>query len=33
MQSRDPKRMPPRVANGPILLAGVIRCYCGAAMI
>ncbi len=34
MQSRDPKRMPPRVANGPTLLAGVIRCgYCGAAMI
>ena len=34
MQSRDPKRMPPRVANGPTLLAGVVRCgYCGAAMI
>ena len=26
--------MPPRVANGPTLLAGVVRCgYCGAAMI
>ena len=34
MQSRDAKRMPPRVANGPTLLAGVIRCgCCGAAMI
>ncbi len=34
MQSRAPKRTPPRVANGPTLLAGVIRCgYCGAAMI
>ena len=34
MHSRSPRRMPPRVANGPTLLAGVARCgYCGAAMI
>ena len=34
MQSRDPKRMPPRVANGPTFLAGLVRCgYCGAALI
>ena len=34
MHSRDPRRMPPRFANGPTLLAGVARCgYCGAAMI
>jgi len=31
MQSRNPKRMPPRVANGPTLLAGLFRCgYCRA---
>jgi site-specific DNA recombinase len=34
LQSRNPKRMPPRVANGPTFLAGVARCgYCGAALI
>ncbi len=34
MQSRNPKRMPPRVANGPTFLAGLARCgYCGAALI
>ena len=34
MHSRDPKRMPPRVANGPTLLAGIARCgYCGRALI
>ena len=34
MQSRDPKRLPPRVANGPTFLAGLVRCgYCGTAMI
>ena len=34
MQSRSPKRMPPRVANGPTFLAGLARCgYCGAALI
>jgi site-specific DNA recombinase len=34
LQSRNPKRMPPRVANGPTFLAGLARCgYCGAALI
>ena len=34
LQSRNPKRVPPRVVNGPTLLAGVARCgYCGAALI
>jgi DNA invertase Pin-like site-specific DNA recombinase len=34
LQSRSPKRMPPRVVNGPTFLAGLARCgYCGAAMI
>jgi site-specific DNA recombinase len=34
LQSRSPKRTPPRVVNGPTLLAGLARCgYCGAAMI
>ena len=34
LHSRDPKRMPPRVANGPTLLAGIARCgNCGAALI
>ena len=34
MQSRDPKRLPPRVANGPTFLAGLARCgYCDAALI
>ena len=34
MQSRNPKRMPPRVVNGPTFLAGLARCgYCGAALI
>jgi site-specific DNA recombinase len=34
LQSRNPKRTPPRVANGPTLLAGLARCgHCGAAMI
>jgi site-specific DNA recombinase len=34
LKSRDPKRMPPRVANGPTLLAGIARCgHCGAALI
>ena len=34
LQSRDPKRMPPRVANGPTLLAGIAKCgSCGAALI
>jgi site-specific DNA recombinase len=34
LQSRNPKRMPPRVANGPTILAGLARCgYCGAALI
>lgn len=31
LQSRNPKRVAPRVVNGPTLLAGVARCgYCGA---
>ena len=34
MQSRSPKRTPPRVVNGPTFLAGIARCgYCGSAMI
>jgi site-specific DNA recombinase len=34
LQSRDPRRLPPRVANGPTLLAGIARCgHCGAALI
>ena len=34
LQSRNPKRMPPRVANGPTFLAGIARCgYCDSAMI
>jgi site-specific DNA recombinase len=34
LQSRNPRRMPPRVANGPTFLAGIARCgYCGAALI
>ncbi len=34
LQSRNPKRMRPRVANGPTFLAGVAHCgYCGAALI
>jgi DNA invertase Pin-like site-specific DNA recombinase len=34
LQSRSPKKLPPRVANGPTLLAGLARCgHCGAAMI
>jgi DNA invertase Pin-like site-specific DNA recombinase len=34
LQSRSPKRVAPRVVNGPTLLAGVARCgHCGAALI
>ncbi len=34
LQSRNPKRVPPRVVNGPTLLAGLARCgHCGAALI
>jgi site-specific DNA recombinase len=34
LRSRNPRRMPPRIANGPTLLAGVARCgHCGAALI
>jgi site-specific DNA recombinase len=34
LQSRSPRRTPPRVVNGPTFLAGLVRCgYCGAAMI
>jgi site-specific DNA recombinase len=34
LQSRNPKRIPPRVVNGPTLLTGVARCgHCGAALI
>lgn len=34
LQSRNPKRKPPRVVNGPTLLAGVARCgHCGSALI
>lgn len=34
LKSRNPKRVAPRVVNGPTMLAGVARCgYCGAALI
>lgn len=34
LQSRNPKRVAPRVVNGPTLLAGMARCgHCGAALI
>ncbi|MCF1709456.1 recombinase family protein [Tabrizicola sp. J26] len=34
LRSRNPKNTPPRVVNGPTLLAGVARCgYCGSALI
>ena len=34
LQSRNPKRVPPRVVNSPTLLAGIARCgHCGAALI
>lgn len=34
LQSRSPKRVPPRVVNGPTLLAGIARCgHCRAALI
>jgi site-specific DNA recombinase len=34
MQARSPRRTPPRIVNGPTMLAGVARCtHCGAAMI
>ena len=34
LQSRNPKRVAPRVANGPTLLAGLARCgFCGTALI
>ncbi len=34
MQSRAPKRVPPRVVNGPTFLAGIARCgHCAAALI
>ncbi len=34
LQGRNPKRMPPRVANGPTLLAGIARCAsCGSALV
>lgn len=34
LRSRNPKRTPPRVANGPTFLAGLARCgNCGAALI
>lgn len=34
LRSRNPKRLPPRVANGPTFLAGLARCgHCGAALI
>jgi DNA invertase Pin-like site-specific DNA recombinase len=34
LQSRSPKRVAPRIVNGPTLLAGVARCgHCGAALI
>ncbi|MFJ7352771.1 recombinase family protein [Phyllobacterium sp. NPDC097923] len=34
LHSRNPKRMAPRVVNGPTLLAGIARCgYCDAALI
>ena len=34
LQERNPKRVPPRVVNGPTILAGIARCgHCGAALI
>ncbi len=34
MQARSPRKTPPRVVNGPTMLAGVARCtHCGAAMV
>ncbi len=34
LQSRSPKKIAPRVVNGPTLLAGIARCgHCGAALI
>ena len=34
LHSRSPRRMPPRLANGPTLLAGVARCgHCGSALV
>ena len=34
LQSRAPKRVAPRIVNGPTLLAGIARCgHCGAALI
>lgn len=34
LQSRSPKRVAPRVVNGPTLLAGVARCgHCGTALV
>jgi hypothetical protein len=34
LKSRSPKQLPPRVVNGPTLLAGVARCgHCGSALI
>ena len=34
LQSRAPKRVPPRVVNGPTFLAGIASCgHCGAALI
>jgi len=34
LQSRNPKRVAPRVVNGPTLLAGIARCgHCGSALI
>ncbi|MGB3719470.1 MAG: recombinase family protein [Hyphomicrobiaceae bacterium] len=34
LQSRAPKRVPPRIVNGPTLLAGIARCgHCGAALV
>lgn len=34
LQSRSPKRVAPRIVNGPTLLAGVARCgYCGAGLV
>ena len=34
LQSRAPRRVPPRIVNGPTLLAGIARCgHCGAALV
>ena len=34
LEQRSPRKTPPRVVNGPTMLAGVVRCeHCGAAMI